>query len=210
MRKFPVNKQQEAAIVNVAMAGDFMIMVDKTGVLKYYLIEDNAIVCEHRSENPVVKVFPNQSGTRCICVDTTGHGYLYNPIEDTMIMVPNFQPETHNVLWDIDESNLFVTVDRQKMQTYLFKPLSLDGPQIVHLPEYLKLDEVEQNKAGIITYLDADLKPLILKAGFVFSSAMSDGIRGQYLQTHTTLNSWKGAGESDEGHLRYFLQCLAL
>jgi hypothetical protein len=66
-----------------------------------------------------------------------------------MIFVPNFQPDTHNVLWDIDEPNLFVTVDKQKMQTYLFKPLSLDGPAIVHLPEYLKLEEVEANKAGI-------------------------------------------------------------
>jgi hypothetical protein len=97
------------------------------------------------------------------------------------------------VLWDIDEPNLFVTVDNEKMQTYQFKPLTLDGPQIIHLPEYLKLEEVEKNKAGIVTYLDRDLKPLILKNGFVFSSAASDGIRGQYLQTHSTLNSWKGA-----------------
>lgn len=210
MRKFPLQKQSEPAIVNVAMAGDFLIMVDETGMVKYYLIEDNSIVCEHKSENAITKVFPNQSGTRCICVDKTGNGYLFNPIEESMIFVPNFQPDTHNVLWDIDEPNLFVTVDAKKMQTYLFKPLSLDGPQIIHLPEYLKLEEVEQNKAGIITYLDSDLKPLILKAGFVFSSALSDGIRGQYLQTHTTLNSWKGANESDEGHMRYFLQCLAL
>lgn len=192
------------------MAGDFLIMLDQQGKLKYYLIEDNSIICEHKTQNPITKVFPNQSGTRCICVDSTGNGYLYNPVEDSMIFVPNFQGETHSVLWDIDEANLFVTVDHEKMQTYLFKPLSLDGAQIVHMPEYLKLEEVEKNKAGIVTYLDRDLKPLILKGGFVFSSARSDGIRGQYLQTHSTLNSWKGSSESDEGHLRYFLQCLAL
>jgi hypothetical protein len=46
------------------------------------------------------------------------------------------------------------------------------------LPEYLKLEEVEKNKAGVVTYLDRDLKPLILKNGFVFSSSGSDGIRG--------------------------------
>lgn len=28
MRKFPVNKQAETPIVNVEMAGDFMIMID--------------------------------------------------------------------------------------------------------------------------------------------------------------------------------------
>ena len=90
MRKFPVNKQQETPIVNVALAGDFLIMIDQTGKLKYYLIEDNAVICEHKPENPITKVFPNMTGTRCICVDNTGNGYLYNPIEDSSIFVPNF------------------------------------------------------------------------------------------------------------------------
>lgn len=49
MRKFPVNKQQETAITNVAMAGDFLIMIDAQGKLKYYLIEDNAVICEHKT-----------------------------------------------------------------------------------------------------------------------------------------------------------------
>jgi hypothetical protein len=64
------------------------------------------------------------------------------------------------------------------MQTYLFNHLSLDGAQLLHLPEWLKLEEVNTNKAGIVTYLDRDLKPLILKNGFVYSHAISDGITG--------------------------------
>lgn len=61
-----------------------------------------------------------------------------------------------------------------------------------------------------MTYLDRDLKPLILKNGFVYSHAISDGITGQYLQTHSSISSWRGDQETDEGHLRYFLQSLAL
>jgi len=64
------------------------------------------------------------------------------------------------------------------MQTYLFVPLSLDGPQILHLPEYLKLEEIDKNKLGVITIIDKDLKPLILKGGYVYSHARTDGIRG--------------------------------
>jgi hypothetical protein len=41
------------------MAGDFLVMIDSNGKMKYYLIEDNQIVCEHKSQNPIVKVFPN-------------------------------------------------------------------------------------------------------------------------------------------------------
>jgi WD repeat-containing protein 19 len=103
-----------------------------------------------------------------------------------------------------------VTVDKEKMQTYLHCSMSLEGTQIIHLPEFLKLEEVDKNKPGVVTYVDRDLKPVILKNGFVYSHTKSDGIRGQYLQTHTSLNSWRAQNDSDEGHLRYFLQNLAL
>jgi len=73
------------------------------------------------------------------------------------------------------------------------------------LPEYLKLDEVDKAKPGVITYIDKDLKPIILKGGFVYSYSRSDGIRGQYLTTHSYINSWRAQSDSDEGHLRYFL-----
>lgn len=188
MRKFPHNKTQETPIINVEMAGDFLIMVDANGKLKYYLIDDNATICEHKSQNPIVKVFPNHSGTKCICMDNTGNGYLYNPIDDSSIFVPNFSSKTNNVLWDIEDQSLFVTVDSEKMQCYLFTGTSLEGSQIIHLPEYLKLDEVDKNKQGVVTFVDRDLKPIILKNGFVYSYARQDGIRGQYLATHSYLN----------------------
>lgn len=75
----------------------------------------------------------------------------------------------------------------------------------MHLPEYLKLDEVDKSKPGVITFLDKDLKPIILKGGFVYSHARTEGVRGQYLATHSYVNSWRGQSDSDEGHLRYFL-----
>jgi hypothetical protein len=93
-------------------------------------------------------------------------------------MIPNFSSETKNVLWDLEDRNLFITVDTDKMSTYLFVPISLDGPSIIHLPEYLKLDEVDKAKPGVITYIDKDLRPIILKGGFVYSYSRSDGIRG--------------------------------
>ena len=102
-----------------------------------------------------------------------------------------------------------MTVDKEKMHTYLYVPLSLDGPAIIHLPEYLKLDEVDKQKPGIVTYIDNDMQPIVLKDGFVYSHARADGIRGQYLTTHSYMNSWRGVNDTDEGNLRYFLQNLA-
>lgn len=142
-------------------------------------------------------------------MDSTGNGFYYNPVINSSLMIPNFSPETISVLFDLDERNLFVTIDKEKMNTYLFSPLSMEGPSITHLTEYLKLEEVDKPKPGIVTYIDKDLKPIILKNGFVYSYARSNGIRGQYLATHSYVGQWRGQNDSDEGHLRYFLQCLA-
>ena len=79
----------------------------------------------------------------------------------------------------------------------------------MHLPEYLRLDEVDKPKAGVVTHIDNDMKPVILKDGYVYSNTRADGIRGQYLTTHSYMNQWRGENDSDEGNLRYFLQNLA-
>ena len=74
--------------------------MDILGKLKFYLIEDNTMISEHRSQNPIVKVFPNKKGTKCICIDNTGNGYLFCPVDDTMLFIPNFSAGTESVLWD--------------------------------------------------------------------------------------------------------------
>ena len=77
------------------------------------------------------------------------------------------------------------------------------------MPEYLRIEELDKPKPGVVTAFDTDLKPIILKDGYVYSQARADGIRGMYLITHSYMNSWRGANDNDEGHLRYFLQNLA-
>lgn len=102
-------------------------MLDANGKLMYYLIEDQALLVEHTTQNQITKVFPNRKGTRIICVDSTGQGTFYNPVTDSEIMIPNFSPETKSVLWDLEDRNLFITVDNEAINTYLFVPISLEG-----------------------------------------------------------------------------------
>jgi len=206
---FKLPLQSQSPIIQFHIVDSFLIMLDAAGKLMYYLIDDQALLTEHTDENKIVKCFPNRKGTRIVCVDATGNGTFYNPVTDVSIMIPNFSPEIENVLWDLEDRNIFITVDKEKMSSYLFVAISLDGAHILQLPEYLKLDEVDMQKPGVITYIDKDLKPIILKGGFVYSYARADGIRGQYLTTHSYINSWRASNDSDEGHLRYFLQNLA-
>lgn len=71
-----------------------MLLVDASGKLRYYYIDEHNVISEHRSQNPIVKVFPNQKGTKCVCIDNTGNGYLFSPVNDTMQFIPNFSSGT--------------------------------------------------------------------------------------------------------------------
>ena len=63
---------------------------------------------------------------------------------------------------------------------------------------------------GVMTTIELGLKPIILRNGYIYCHSKSEGIRGQYLATHSYINNWHGATETDEGHYRCFLQNLAL
>jgi WD repeat-containing protein 19 len=87
--KFPQN-QGEKPIASVKIANEFLIMLDTTGKVTYYLLEDQAPLCEYQTDNPIIKMFPNTAGTRVVLIDNTGNGTLYNPVDNTSLMIPNF------------------------------------------------------------------------------------------------------------------------
>lgn len=208
-RKFPQN-ESDGPITSIHLTEDFLVLVDKAGRIKYYLVEENTVVSEYRPENPVLKIFPNHSGTKSICIDNTGCGYLYNPVDDSIALIPNFNATVKNVVWDIDSPNVFATVEPTKMNTYLYLQTSLEGPTIIHLPRYSKLEDVNQVCDGIVTNITDDLTPIVLKTGYIYSHSKSEGMRGDYLSTHSYISSWRGSNDSEEGHTSYFLQNLAI
>lgn len=169
------------------------------------------MVAEFRPENPIEKVFPNHHGTKCICVDSTGCGYLYNPADDSIALIPNFSSTAKiNVVWDIESPTIFATVESTRINTYMYLATSLDGPTIVHLPRYNRIEEVFSNAEGVVTKISDDLNPIILKSGYIYSHSKSEGMKGDYLSSHSYISSWRGQNDSEEGHTAYFLQNLAI
>ncbi len=206
-RKFPAN-ETEKGIVYIALTEDFLLMLDEAGKLRYYYIEANSIIAEYKPDNPVVKVFPNDSGTKTICIDSTGCGILYNPVNGTTITLPNFSANTEKVLWDIEDQNTFCTFEREKVLTYLYVQYSLEGSTVIHLPEFTTFEEIETHSAGNVTYIAPENQPVLLKNGYLFHHS-KEGLKGMYLPTHSVIESWR-EDDPEEAHLRYYLQNIAL
>jgi len=78
----------DTPIIQMHMIDAFLILLDQKGKVRIHLIEDAnnaALITEHQASggNIIEKVFPNRKGTRLVCIDSTGNGYLYNPIDDS-------------------------------------------------------------------------------------------------------------------------------
>ena len=92
----------------------------------------DALAClSGRHENGTVaisSVYPNHTGTRVVFIDAQQRGWLYSPVDDakcasdvllrfTVLIgmnraqIEKFPASIENVLWDPNESNMFVGVD---------------------------------------------------------------------------------------------------
>lgn len=201
-RRFPVN-EHEKGVAAMSLTEQFLIYVDVAGRLYFWLVDEHALVAQLRPDAMIQRIFPNRLGTKCVCVDNTGNGFLYNAVSDTSSLLPNFSGAS-NVLWDLDDPNCFITFWENKLSAYMVQDGSVEGGALSHIAEYLKLGDIGQLAQGVETPLHAELKPLLVKNGYVYCQSSSEKIMGATLTSHSYLRLWPGENDSEEGHFRFF------
>lgn len=94
----------------------------------------------------------------------------------------------------------------------MYVPNSVQGSYIDKVVEYKSIKDIEQNQADNFypTVIDKELIPVLAQDGLIklFSSSEFT-IKQAYLSTHSYLDKWNEK-DTSEGHLRYFLQNVAL
>ena len=56
----------------------------------------------------ISKLYSDGPGTRLVFVDEKSDGFLYYPVMDKLLEVPNFLPSTDGVLWEMWPSDKVV------------------------------------------------------------------------------------------------------
>lgn len=79
-----------------------------------------------------MRLFPQPSGARLLFEDEKGGLHLFNPVNDHVVAVPGFSGRADNVMWDTSDQNVIVITDGSALHTYLYVPVSLNGPQVRH------------------------------------------------------------------------------
>ncbi|XP_067949190.1 WD repeat-containing protein 19-like isoform X2 [Watersipora subatra] len=179
----PVDEEREARlfpepntdvkILCHAMTSQFFIFGTDKGDLKYFFVEDWAYVNEFRHICGIKQIYPDHSGTRLIFVDDRSDGYVYNPVNDELVVVEEFPNQSRGCLWEnsANDRGIFITYDSDAIYSYVYSKHSMKGNDCT--------------LAGK-TKLPFGTIPLMLNCGEVTLQTPSGKVMNISLESHTT------------------------
>jgi WD repeat-containing protein 19 len=81
----------------------------------------------------VTRIFPQPVGSKLVFEDDGKNVYMFNPVNDICLPLPQYTGTVENVFWDMADANLFAILDGSQCYTFLYNALSIAGPTIKHL-----------------------------------------------------------------------------
>lgn len=190
-RTFP-DPEERDAVTAAHLTENFLIMGTAGGCVIYYALEDGGRPNEFRHGHGLRGLYPNPAGTRVVLMDDAGGCYLYNPVDLSMLEVPEFPKDTETVLWDRADGRVFVAAAAELTVTYSYTPAALRGPNVTRVAA---------------TPRPAGYSPMLLYDGRLTSQTASGGVVSAVLESHWALQPAPDRPVSDEEKLG---QCLAL
>ena len=73
----------------------------------------------------IKSIFPEPNGTKQIMLDVKASGYVFNPINDDLMIIRSFPENVKSVLWDnsVTDKEIFVVLDNNNnMHTFIINP----------------------------------------------------------------------------------------
>ncbi|KAK9508924.1 hypothetical protein O3M35_006365 [Rhynocoris fuscipes] len=153
MKVFP-DEGEQMSITCHALTTDFLVYASDLGDVRLFSLEDWTNLTEYKHTVSIKQIFPDAAATRIVVIDDKTDGYLYSPVQNTMLLIPEFPSTIVGVLWDIspDDRNVFIAFDTKVLITFIHLRDSIDGARVSKIGE---------------TKLPIDQTPLVLRRGVV-------------------------------------------
>eukprot|EP00798_Chlamydomonas_sp_ICE-L_P012670 gene12669-15902_t len=171
----------------------FVITGSKQGILSYFLVEDCSPVNEYRHDDGgLSRIFPQPSGSRLIFQDERGNICLFNPVNDQVLVTPPIGSRVENVVWDVNDPNVFVIAEANQLSVFLYSPVSLSGA---------KIDLIGTQVTA------ASHTPVVLSAGLLGCRLTNGSLDNVTLDTHRAINTTDAMAKTNLGQLRTAWDC---
>ena len=126
-RIFPEDGEQDIACA--ALTKEFLIYATRRGTIVYFYLPDFVQISEFRHERAVLRLFPNELGTRLVFIDADAQAFVYNPVSEQTFAIPRREAQTSTVtvMWDTADWGVFVAVDAKSYHAFVHSPHSVKG-----------------------------------------------------------------------------------
>lgn len=96
-------------------------------------MEDWAIVNDYRHHCGIVSLYPNTTSCRLIFIDDNTNAYIYNPINDQTLIVPDVPSVAAHVIWETSQTDkdIFVIHDNDNIYTYVHLIETIEGMYVI-------------------------------------------------------------------------------
>jgi len=214
---FP-RKDADNSITCAAIVGNFLIYgtysakeEDRNGRMQYYSLIDGQEVNEYKHQTGIRRIFPNQEGTRVVFTDIDQRGWLYNPVNDDCIPIPDFPLSCDKILWDTVDSSVFLASDMSSFFTFIYTQVEVGGSGVRCLGNVELGPEGELRIEAAPTPLAHGQVGVLLVDGTVVCQQSNGLLSQQRLKTHELLSiNGPPLSESAERQRVCFRQALGL
>ncbi|EFX73748.1 hypothetical protein DAPPUDRAFT_324995 [Daphnia pulex] len=132
---FPLRESSTAKIGSHALAKDCLVYATSVGDLVYFSLSERKPVSEYRHAVGWKKIYHDTSGTLLAAVDIKNHGYLYSPVKEILLRIPDFPVHHRGLLWESASriSHVFVAWSDEKLDVFVYHAERLTGSCIIRL-----------------------------------------------------------------------------
>ncbi|CAK9825837.1 WD repeat-containing protein 19 [Anthophora retusa] len=174
-KMFPDLNASDFKITCHALTADFLIYGSDMGHIIYFCLEVFNQSTEHVHDNGIKDVYLDANGTQLCFIDNKFDAYIYNPMYETVVQIPDCPDCMEGVIWDqnILERNIFAVYNKTIITTYIFVKYFIEGTKVVKIST---------------TKLPSDTLPLLMYSGELTLGTISKKL------IQITLSSHEGTG----------------
>lgn len=83
----------------------------------------------------IKEIFLDVDGAKAVLIDDHNQGYVYIPATKDLILIPEFSKTCKTIVWDVSQTNTFLTYDGKLCTIYIYIHHSINGKHVEKIGE---------------------------------------------------------------------------
>ncbi|XP_017073272.1 WD repeat-containing protein 19 isoform X2 [Drosophila eugracilis] len=129
------NMPSDAVITCFTLSQELLIFATDIGHLVFYSLEKWESCTIYRHSMGIRQLFMDIEGTKVIFIDDHSQGYVFLPVVEEALLIPDIPKECLGCLWDLTHPNIFISYDSRIVNTHAFVRHSVQGTHTLKVGE---------------------------------------------------------------------------